>query len=182
MFPLLRSRAARAIDIAIEFATLGEYRLADPLAPAGPAVQASRTEPAPRHLGAPARAAAGNVQTGRARRRAEVGGIATSAGPRRAAGVAGIATSAGPRRAAGVAGIASSAGPRRAAAGGTAAAARPRRVMPATAAARALAAAPRVVPAPAVRSRGPAEAVRPAGGRRDGDVVVPVAACGSPRR
>ena len=167
MFPLLRSRAARAIDIAIEFATLGEYRLADPLAPAGPAVQASRTEPAPRHLGAPARAAAGNVQTGRARRRAEVGGIATSAGPRRAAGVAGIASSAGPRRAA---------------AGGTAAAARPRRVMPATAAARALAAAPRVVPAPAVRSRGPAEAVRPAGGRRDGDVVVPVAACGSPRR
>jgi hypothetical protein len=60
MFPLLRDSAARAIDLAIEFATLGEYRLASPagrqIAPAGPALRgARRVEPAGRRAGAPVR-------------------------------------------------------------------------------------------------------------------------------
>ena len=59
MFPLLRTRAARALDVAIEFATLGEYRLADPVAPVAPARGANRRAvPAERHEGAPARPAA----------------------------------------------------------------------------------------------------------------------------
>lgn len=62
MFPPLRDRAARALDLAIEFATLGEYRLdapaSGPLAPAGPARGgARRAEPAGRRSGAPARPA-----------------------------------------------------------------------------------------------------------------------------
>lgn len=63
MFPLLRDSAARAIDLAIEFATLGEYRLASPagrpIAPAGPALRgARRVEPAGRRGGAPVRSPA----------------------------------------------------------------------------------------------------------------------------
>jgi hypothetical protein len=59
MFPLLRNRAARALDVAIEFATLGEYRLADPVAPVAPARGARRrAEPAERREGVPARPAA----------------------------------------------------------------------------------------------------------------------------
>ena len=59
MFPLLRTRAARALDVAIEFATLGEYRLADPVAPVAPARGARRrAEPAERREGARARPAA----------------------------------------------------------------------------------------------------------------------------
>jgi hypothetical protein len=55
MFPLLRTRAARALDVAIEFATLGEYRLADPVAPVAPARGARRrAEPVERREGAPA--------------------------------------------------------------------------------------------------------------------------------
>lgn len=62
MFPLLRNRAARALDVAIEFATLGEYRLADPLAPGAPARGAHRrAEPAERREGAPARPAARGI-------------------------------------------------------------------------------------------------------------------------
>ncbi|MEA2473967.1 MAG: hypothetical protein QOE06_1882 [Thermoleophilaceae bacterium] len=59
MFPLLRNRAARALDVAIEFATLGEYRLADPVAPVAPARGARRrAEPTERREGVPARPAA----------------------------------------------------------------------------------------------------------------------------
>jgi hypothetical protein len=59
MFPLLRNRAARALDVAIEFATLGEYRLADPVAPGAPARGARRrAEPTERREGAPVRPAA----------------------------------------------------------------------------------------------------------------------------
>ncbi len=59
MFPLLRNRAARVLDVAIEFATLGEYRLADPVAPVAPARGARRrAEPADRREGVPARPAA----------------------------------------------------------------------------------------------------------------------------
>jgi hypothetical protein len=59
MFPLLRNRAARALDVAIEFATLGEYRLADPVAPVAPARGADRRAvPAEHPSGAPARPAA----------------------------------------------------------------------------------------------------------------------------
>ena len=59
MFPLLRNRAARALDVAIEFATLGEYRLADPVAPGAPARGANRRAvPAEPPTGAPARPAA----------------------------------------------------------------------------------------------------------------------------
>jgi hypothetical protein len=59
MFPLLRTRAARALDVAIEFATLGEFRLADPVAPVAPARGARRrAEPADRREGVPARPAA----------------------------------------------------------------------------------------------------------------------------
>ena len=59
MFPLLRNRAARVLDVAIEFATLGEYRLADPVAPVAPARGARRrAEPAERREGVPARPAA----------------------------------------------------------------------------------------------------------------------------
>ena len=59
MFPLLRNRAARALDVAIEFATLGEYRLAEPIAPVAPARGARRrAEPAERRDGVPARPAA----------------------------------------------------------------------------------------------------------------------------
>jgi hypothetical protein len=57
MFPLLRNSAARALDLAIEFATLGEYGLASPLAPAGPSRGARRVEPSGRRSGAPARPA-----------------------------------------------------------------------------------------------------------------------------
>ena len=59
MFPLLRNRAARALDVAIEFATLGEFRLADPVAPGAPARGANRRAvPAEHQSGAPARPAA----------------------------------------------------------------------------------------------------------------------------
>jgi hypothetical protein len=59
MFPLLRNRAARALDVAIEFATLGEYRLADPVSPGAPARGATRRAvPAERPSGAQARPAA----------------------------------------------------------------------------------------------------------------------------
>ncbi|HEX8051579.1 MAG TPA: hypothetical protein VF517_01190 [Thermoleophilaceae bacterium] len=59
MFPLLRTRAARVLDVAIEFATLGEYRLEDPIAPVAPARGATRgTEPAERLHGASVRPAA----------------------------------------------------------------------------------------------------------------------------
>ena len=59
MFPLLRNRAARVLDVAIEFATLGEYRLADPVAPVAPARGARRrAEPTDRREGVPARPAA----------------------------------------------------------------------------------------------------------------------------
>ena len=59
MFPLLRNRAARVLDVAIEFATLGEYRLADPVAPVAPARGARRrAEPAERREGVPDRPAA----------------------------------------------------------------------------------------------------------------------------
>lgn len=62
MFPLLRNRAARALDVAIEFATLGEYRLADPVAPGAPARGARRrAEPVERREGALARPAARGV-------------------------------------------------------------------------------------------------------------------------
>ena len=59
MFPLLRNHAARALEVAIEFATLGEYRLADPVAPVAPARGARRrAEPVERREGVPARPAA----------------------------------------------------------------------------------------------------------------------------
>jgi hypothetical protein len=58
MFPLLRNRAARALDVAIEFATLGEYRLAVSPAQGAPARGARRAVPAERRDGAPARPAA----------------------------------------------------------------------------------------------------------------------------
>ena len=68
MFPLLRNRAARALDVAIEFATLGEYRLADPIAPVAPARGARRRpEPVERREGAPARPAARLVVEGEVR-------------------------------------------------------------------------------------------------------------------
>jgi hypothetical protein len=65
MFPLLRNRAARALDVAIEFATLGEYRLADPVAPGAPARGARRrAEPMERREGALGRPAARGVAFG----------------------------------------------------------------------------------------------------------------------
>jgi len=59
MFPLFRNRAARALDVAIEFATLGEYRWEDSPPLDAPARGARRrAEPAERRDGAPARPAA----------------------------------------------------------------------------------------------------------------------------
>ena len=83
MFPLLRTRAARALDVAIEFATLGEYRLADPVAPVAPARGARRrAEPADRREGVPARPAARLVvPASAAARRAVVGAGAPPVGP-----------------------------------------------------------------------------------------------------
>ena len=59
MFPLLRNRAARALDVAIEFATLGEYRWEESPTLDAPARGANRRAvPAEPHPGAPARPAA----------------------------------------------------------------------------------------------------------------------------
>ncbi|HEX8742522.1 MAG TPA: hypothetical protein VF712_05275 [Thermoleophilaceae bacterium] len=83
MFPLLRNRAARALDVAIEFATLGEYRLADPVAPVAPARGARRrSEPTERREGAPVRPAARLVvPASAAARRAVAGAGAPPVGP-----------------------------------------------------------------------------------------------------
>ena len=59
MFPLLRNRAARALDVAIEFATLGEYRWEESPTRGAPARGANRRAvPAEHRDGAPARPAA----------------------------------------------------------------------------------------------------------------------------
>ena len=59
MFPLLRNRAARALDVAIDFATLGEYGWEASPSLDAPARGANRTAvPAEPHSGAPARPAA----------------------------------------------------------------------------------------------------------------------------
>ena len=87
MFPLLRNRAARVLDVAIEFATLGEYRLADPVAPVAPARGARRVggaAPADRHDGVPARPAARLVgPASAAARRVAAGAGAPPVGPAR---------------------------------------------------------------------------------------------------
>jgi hypothetical protein len=59
MFPLLRNRAARALDVAIDFATLGEYSWeASPTRDAPARGANRRAVPAEPHQGAPARPAA----------------------------------------------------------------------------------------------------------------------------
>ena len=59
MFPLLRNRAARALDVAIDFATLGEYGWEASPSLDAPARGANRRAvPAEPHSGAPARPAA----------------------------------------------------------------------------------------------------------------------------
>jgi hypothetical protein len=90
MFPLLRTRAARALDVAIEFATLGEYRLADPVAPVAPARGARRrAEPTERREGVPVRPAARLVvPASAAARLATAGAGAPPVGPALEAGPA----------------------------------------------------------------------------------------------
>jgi hypothetical protein len=79
MFPLLRNRAARALDVAIEFATLGEYRWEESPTRDAPARGANRRAvPAERRDGAPARPAARLVAPASAAARlAAVRGAAT---------------------------------------------------------------------------------------------------------
>ena len=93
MFPLLRNRAARALDVALDFATLGEYGWEASPSQGAPARGANRRAvPAEPHSGAPARPAARLVAP------ASAAAVRLRPAPAAAAALAAAAPPVGPSR------------------------------------------------------------------------------------